>query len=187
MKPGLIGYVLVGVALFVFWIFAAMLPHYREYNSFEVKVDEAKLRLADYQETIRRLPEYVRTQSELSKRKAELNSSLYTKENILSLFEELYLMADKQRVAIVEITPPLEELLQINRIIPDSIGLMFLNLTIKVEGDFRDFGRFIASLEEEPFYRGPNNCSAIGSNDPRIDIQYIIGFKSLLGSLKEGA
>jgi hypothetical protein len=187
LKKNLIGYILVGVAMLIIWFFMALMPHYRQYNQTKLQINEAQLKLIDYQETIRMLPEYVKTQNELARKKAELTSSLYTKENILNLFEKLYLIADKQKVSIVEITPPIEELLQINRIVPDSLGLLFLNISLRIEGDFRDFGRFVSKLEEETFYRGPNNCSVIGTNDPRFDIQYVIGFKSLLGSLKEGA
>jgi hypothetical protein len=186
LKSHLSIYIVTGLVLVAAWVFIALIPHYRQFTLVEIQIKDARQKLSDFQETIKLLPEFVKMRNELAKRKNELNSNLYTKENILSLFEKFYLMADKYRVNIVEITPPIEELLQINRIVPDSVGLMFLNITIRVEGDYRDFGRFIGGLEGEPFYRGPNSCSVVGTNDRRYNTQYIIGFKSLLGSLRDG-
>lgn len=184
MKSQLAIYSLVGVILVVTWIFVALLPYYREYSAVETQILEAQQKLVDFQQTILFLPEYVKTRNELARKKAELNSSLYTKENILSLFEKFYVLADKNQVNIVEITPPIEELLQINRIIPDSIGLMFLNISLRIEGDYQDFGKFVSAMEREPFYRGPNHCNIIGTYDRNLKVQYHVGFKSLLGSLK---
>ena len=185
MKSHLTLYSAAGTMMIFVWIFAALLPHLREYKTNDNQIQEASLKLVDFQETIRLLPEYVKTRNELAKKKAELNSSLYTKENILSLFEKFYAMADNHRVDIVEITPPVEELLQINRIVPDSVGLMFLNIGLRIEGDFEDIGKFVSALEGETFYRGPNHCNIVGTFDRKIKVQYHVGFKSLLGSLKD--
>jgi hypothetical protein len=174
-----------GALMIIVWVLAALIPHLGEYQSLNNQIQEASLKLVDFQQTIRLLPEYVKTRNELARKKAELNSSLYTKENILSLFAKFYALADKNRVDIVEITPPVEELLQINRIVPDSVGLMFLNIGLRIEGDYRDFGQFVSALENETFYRGPNHCNIIGTFDRRIKVQYHVGFKSLLGSLKD--
>lgn len=185
MKSRLAIYIVVGLAVIAVWIFAALMPHYRAYSSIDSQIFEAQRKLVDFRQTILLLPEYVKTRNELAQRKAALNSSLYTKENILSLFEKFYLLADKYRVTIEEITPPIEELLQINRILPDSTGLMFLNISLRVQGNYQDFGRFVSAIEAEPFYRGPNNCNIIGTLDRHADVQYFLGFKSLLGSLKD--
>ena len=178
-------YVVLGVGLVGVWLFAALLPYFGKSRAIDYQMMEAEQKLADFRQTIQILPEFVKTRNELAQRKAELNSSLYTKDNILSLFEKFYVLADKNQVQIVEITPPLEELLQINRILPDSMGLIFLNISLRVEGHYQDFGRLVSALEEEPFYRGPNHCNIVGTYDRRLDIQYHIGFKSLLGSLKD--
>ncbi len=185
MNKQLTIYSVLGAGLVAAWFLLALLPYYSKHRLIDNQVTEAKQKLADYRNTILLLPEFVKTRNELAQKKAELNSSLYTKENILNLFEKFYLLADQNHVRIVEITPPLEELLQINRIIPDSIGLMFLNITLRIEGGYQDFGRLVSALEVEPFYRGPNHCSIVGTYDRRLAIQYHIGFKSLLGSLKD--
>jgi len=184
LKSNLAIYALVGVVLVVAWIFLALLPHFQEYNTAKIQIADANQKLADFQQTILLLPDFVNTRNELARRKAALNSSLYTKENILSLFEKFYLLADKNQVEIIEITPPIEELLQINRITPDSIGLMFLNISLRIEGAYKDFGKFVSTLENEAFYRGPNHCNVVGTYDRRFNVQYHFGFKSLLGSLK---
>lgn len=178
-------YSVIAIALLAVWFFVGLLPYYNESSVIDNQSNEAKQKLTEFRQTILLLPEFVKTRTELAKRKDELNSSLYTKDNILNLFEKFYLLADKNQVQIVEITPPLEELLQFNRIQPDSMGLLFLNISLRVEGDYQNFGRLVSALEEEPFYRGPNHCNILGTYDRRSDIQYHIGFKSLLGSLKD--
>jgi len=178
-------HLVLGVVLLGAWFFAALLPYFAKYSAVGNQVIEAEQKLADFQQTILFLPDFVKTRNELAQRKAELNSSLYTKDNIVSLFEKFYLLADKNHVQIVEITPPLEELLQINRILPDSVGLIFLNISLRIEGNYQDFGRLVSALEEEPFYRGPNHCNIVGTYDRHLEIQYHFGFKSLLWSLKE--
>lgn len=185
MKSQFSAYVVVSVVLVVVWFFVALIPHSSRYSMVRNEINLSKQKLKDFQETIKLLPQYVKTRNELARQKAELNSSLYTKENLLSLFENFYALAKTHKVGIVEITPPIEELLQINRIVPDSVGLMFLNVTLRIEGDYRNFGRFVSALEEEPFYRGPNVCQVTGTNDRRYNVQYLVGFKSLLGSLKD--
>ncbi len=185
MKSHLLIYSLIGVISIIAWVFLALIPNYGKYNAVASEIYIAEQKLADFHQTILLLPEFIKTRNELAQRKAALNSSLYTKENILSLFEKLYLLADKNQVEIVEVTPPIEELLQINRITPDSIGLMFLNIALRIEGNYEDYGKFVSAIESEPFYRGPNHCNITSTYDRRLDVQYHIGFKSLLGSLKD--
>ena len=185
MNKQLAIYSVLGIVMLAVWFFAGLLPYSNQYLVIDNQATEAKHNLADFQQTILILPEFVNTRNELAERKAELNSSLYTKDNLINLFEKFYLLADKNQVQIVEITPPLEELLRFNRILPDSMGLMFLNISLRVDGNYQDFGRLVSALEEEPFYRGPNHCNIVGTYDRRLNIQYHFGFKSLLGSLKD--
>ena len=187
MKSQFTGYVLAGIAMIVIWFFVAFQPHMKEYNKTVTHIEESRIKLVDFKKTILLLPQIVKTRDELAARKEQLNSSLYSKENILSLFKSFYSLADKHKVKIIEITPPIEELLKINRAAPDSSQLMFLNISLRIEGKYGDFGRLVASLEEEEFYRGPNHCNIVATYDRKSNTQYHLGFKSLLGSLKDGA
>lgn len=185
MKSQLTGYVIAACAMIGLWFLFAFQPHFKDYNEITYKIDEAKQKLGDFEKTILLLPEIVKKRDELAQRKEQISSSLYTKENILSLFDKFYSLARTHKVEIVEVTPPIEELLRINRVSPDSSQLMFLNISLRIEGDYRDFGRFVASLEKEEFYRGPNHCNIVATNDRHDPIQYHLGFKSLLGSLRD--
>lgn len=185
MRSKLTGYFIGGFAMIVIWMLAIFQPTYKEYKETATQVSEAEQKLQDFQSTIMLLPQMVKTREELSKRKERINSSLYTKENIISLFKSFTSLAKQNKVDIVEITPPIEELLKINRVTPDSSQLMFLNISLRIEGDYRDFGRFVSSLEQQEYYRGPNHCNIVSTYDRRSPIQYHLGFKSLLGSLKD--
>ena len=187
MKSRLIGYTLFAVALLILCTFLVFLPQHLLYLETSSKIIQAEKSLVDFERTILLLPSYIKTHQNLTKKIDSLNSSLYTKENILNLFDQFYSIANKNKMKIIEITPPVEELLRINRINPDSTKFMILNVSIKVNGSFTNFGRFVSSMEEALFFRGSNHCSIFSSYDWKRPVLYDFGIRSLLGSLKDGA
>ena len=184
MKSRLIGYTFFAVAMLILWTFLLFVPQHTLYLETSLKIIQAEHNLADFEKTVLLLPSYIKTHEYLTKKIESLNSSLYTKENILNLFEQFYSIAGKNKMKIVEITPPVEELLRINRINPDSAKLMILNVSIKAIGSYRNFGNFVSSMEEALFFRGSNYCSIISTLNRKSPVLYDFGFRSLLGSLK---
>lgn len=187
MKSRLIGYTFFAVAMLILWTFLIFVPQHTLYLETSSKIIQAEKSLADFEKTVLLLPSYVRTHEDLTKKIESLNSSLYTKENILNLFDQFYSIAGQNKMKIVEITPPVEELLRINRINPDSSKLMILNVSIKVNGSYTNFGRFVSSMEEALFFRGSNYCSIFSTLNWNRPVLYDFGFRSLLGSLKDEA
>lgn len=185
MKSRLVGYPIFGVAMLILWTILVFVPQRNQYLQTSTKIAQAERSLADFERTVMLLPDFVKTHRNLTRKIDSLNSSLYTKENILNLFDQFYQIAGKNRMKIVEITPPVEELLRINRVNPDSTKLMILNVSIKVHGAYNDFGRFVSSMEEADFFRGSNFCSIFGTYNWKRPVLYNFGFKSLLGSLRD--
>lgn len=184
LKSRLIGYTFFAVAMLILWTFLIFVPQHTLYLKTSYEIIQAEKNLADFEKTVLLLPSFVKTHEALTKKIENLNSSLYTKENILNLFEQFYSIAGKNKMKIVEITPPVEELLRINRINPDSTKLMILNVSIKVNGAYSNFGKFVSSMEEALFFRGSNYCSIISTLKLKSPVLYDFGFRSLLGSLK---
>ena len=184
MNSRLIGYSSFAAAMIILWTFLVFVPQHTLYLETTSNIIQAEKNLADFEKTVLLLPAYVKTHEDLTKKIESLNSSLYTKENILNLFDQFYTIASKNKMKIVEITPPVEELLRINRVDPDSTKLMILNVSIKVNGAYRNFGRFVSSMEEALFFRGTNHCSIFSTYNKKSPVLYDFGFRSLLGSLK---
>jgi len=126
LKSRLIVYISFAVAMLILWTFLVFVPQHTLYQETSSIIIQAEKNLADFKRTVLLLPSYVKTHHDLTKKIKSLNSSLYTKENILNLFDQFYSIAGKNKIKIVEITPPVEELLRINRINPDSAKLMIL-------------------------------------------------------------
>ena len=177
----------ITVALMGLWFFGAFVPFQKGYEQATLEIAQAESQLADFQKTISELPVYIEKHKNLLSQRDDLNSKLYSKKDVLRLFEALHHEAFIKNVLITEITPPIEELLYLNTIIPDSSQPQFLNIGLKMEGDFIGFGKFIEEIEHAEYFRGINLCKVYGHSDDKTKITMHLGFKALLGSLREDA
>ena len=185
MKKMTITYVAMAIALCAIWFFAAYVPYHKEQEKTSTDIAEAEKQLADFQRTISELPKYIERQKNLLTLRHDMNSKLYSKKDVLKLFETLRNEADLKRVDITEITPPIEELLYLNAIIPDSSKPQFLNIGLSLEGDFISFGKFIEQMEHAEYFRGINRCKMFGHADDKTKVTMHFGFKALLCNLRD--
>lgn len=177
----------IGLTLVVAWFFAIYAPFQKQHQQMAAEIAQAESQLADFQATISELPNFIERHLDLLNQRNDLNSRLYTKKDVLQLFEELESEALDKHVIVTEITPPIEELLYLNTIIPDSGTPQFLNIGLKLEGDFIGFGRFIRDIEQADYFRGINMCKMYGHSDDKTKITMQFDFKALLGSLRDKA
>ena len=184
MSRAYLFYAGITLALAGLWFFGAFVPFQKEYDQARVEITQAEAQLTDFQRTIAELPAHIARHQNLLNQRDDLNSKLYTKKDVLRLFDALKFEAYKKNVQITEITPPIEELLYLNSIIPDSSKPQFLNIGLKMEGDFIGFGKFIEEIEHAEYFRGINQCKVYGHADDKTRITMHIGFKALLGSLR---
>lgn len=185
MSRRLVAYSLAGAAMTALWLFLIYLPAERERASLRSAIAQADWQLQDFQRVIRELPAYAETSRELARRKERLNSSLYAKEDILNLFRRIGAEASSHNLRLLDISPPVDELLALNRASPDRDEPQFLNITVGLRGRYLDFGRFVEDLEKAPFFRGENSCWLRGDQTPRPEIDLTISFKALIGSGEE--
>ena len=87
-------------------------------------------------------------------------------------------------VQVVEITPPVEELLELNRVLPDSTKPQFLTIGVRLSGDFIKFGQYVREIEEAPYFRGLQRCTIIGNREKNENQQLYVSFKALLGNFR---
>lgn len=187
MKKLIAIYSAIGIAIGAVWFFTAFVPYHQEKLAADVRIAEAQQQLNDFQATIADLPRIMNERKSLITRKNDMNSKLYTKEDVLKLFEALDKEALRWDLKITEITPPIEELLYLNSIVADSSLPQFLNIGVSVEGDYVNFGRLITRIEAAEYFRGINSCKMFGHADDHTKITLQLGFKALLGSLKDKA
>lgn len=171
----------------VLWCFLIYQPVTRQTETYRQRLAEADQQLADFEQTILDLPRYLDTRKRLERFRESLNSRLYAKGDILQLFGRLNMEAEQRALNVVEITPPLAELMELNRSGSGAPNPEFINITLEMEGGFIDFARYVRYVEQADFCHGLNLCE-IASDDDRSGIARLrLGFKALLGYSQEGA
>ena len=187
MKSRLMIYYTLAIAVTCLWFFFAYSPAAQKRREVLIQTGTMELQIADFNRTMIELNNFLKTSSDLESHKSELSSQLYSKKDILKLFDELYKDARIHRMSIIEIIPPLEELLELNQSVTDPNEPLFINLTLILEGNYVNFGKFVSRLEKAPYFRGGNLCRISSPRENPTKIKLKIGFKALLGNLEEGA
>jgi Tfp pilus assembly protein PilO len=185
MIKRLVIYVTVGLVLGAVWMFVLHRPLVERRSLVAEQTRHAEAQLADYVHTIAQLPKYLQTSEALGAQRNELNSSLYAKDDILKLLDRISGVAAAHNLAVLEITPPVADLIQINTLSDLSNEPQYLDLTVDIRGQYADFGRFVSFLEKEPYFRSINDCSIRGGQTIQQELDFSIGFKALLGTSKE--
>jgi len=187
MKRRVILYSFAAVALALAWLLLIYSPTASRKQALDAQISEAEQQLVDFNRTMEELPRYLQTSSNLARFKDELNSSLYAKNDILELLEQITQDAVDNGLAVVEISPPVTELLELNRATDLESEPQFLNITLSLSGQYLDFGRYISQLEATPYFRRINSCTARGGRQPEPQVSFTLSFKALIGAPRESA
>ena len=182
MKRSLCIYSGIAVAMLAAWYLLLFIPMNVERASVQLRAEEARRQLVEYQRIMVQLPMYLETYSKLEKARVDLNDGLYARDQILELFALLAEQAERRSLKIIEITPSVEELLLLNSILPGSEQPPFLNLTVKLQGSYVDFGKYVQLIEGTEFYRGINRCLITTAVDETAPTTCTISFQVLLGN-----
>jgi Tfp pilus assembly protein PilO len=175
-------YWLIGsIVAAVLWYLFAYQPAAQQIDRHESRIAEAEAQLADFEQTILDLPQYLDTKNRLERFRQSLNSRLYAKGDILKLFRKLNLEAEQRSLDVIEITPPLLDLLELNAGNPGLPDPEFINITLDLEGGYVDFGRFVRFIEQADFCHGLNVCEIATADESAGRARLRLGFKALLG------
>jgi hypothetical protein len=182
VKRSLCIYSGIGLTMLVGWYLLLFIPLTSARTTVQLRAKQAGQQLVGFQQTMIQLPMYLETQNNLMKARVDLNDGLYARDQIIHLFDLLTEQAKRRGLRVVEISPPVEELLLLNSILPGSDQPPFLNLTVTVVGGYVDFGKYVQSIEVAEFYRGINRCLITATADEAAPTTCTISFRALLGS-----
>jgi Tfp pilus assembly protein PilO len=177
-----IAYLGAGVAILCIWQFLVHEYLSRDHALVLEQTTEAEAQLADFRMTVAQLPDFLARSKSLEASMLDLQSSLYAKGDILRLLGKIDDQARAHGLKINEITPPVGELLALNSAANNPSEPQFLNITLRLEGDYVGFGKFVTDLEQAKYFRGINACRINGSPSQNVKIDFSVGFRALLGS-----
>ncbi|MCD6250163.1 MAG: hypothetical protein J7J98_07540 [candidate division Zixibacteria bacterium] len=176
---------IASVALIVVWYFAVFTPMSAKLESVRQTTVDTERRLEDYNRTGLELPKFLEANKNLEFLRSELNSSLFAKSDILDLFRQLSQDAQEYGLELVELSPPVSELLKLNRQAIEDNEPQFLNVQLDLKGQYIAFGKFVEHLETQPYFRSINNCMIRGTQESRPTVDMTVAFRALLGSIEE--
>lgn len=181
-----IGYYVVGaLVLAALWYVVAYRPGSRKLQAIHEDTIATERKLAEYHKIVNELPSILEADRKLQAERRLLNSSLYAKGDVLALFQQLTQDAAAYDLNLVQISPPISELLELNRQATADNNPLFLNVTVDFEGQYLKFGRFCGNLETKPYFRAVRSCQMRSRPaSPTVDLS--LSFKALLGTT-EGA
>ena len=180
-------YMLVCGALVAVWYFLGYRPLSSKQTELENRMAQARGELTDFRTTVASFPDELKTRQQLEATRRELNSALIAKQDILMLFRELETQAEARDLEITEITPPLEELLELNSIATSTDHPEFISIAVRMIGGYEDFGKYVAHIEQSSFFRGISECM-VGMGAPdQAGLSMHLRFKALLGNLQEAS
>lgn len=176
----------IALGMITGWYYFAYTPTHRELSVIHEQITASQTVLTDFQTTIAQLPDMITASNDMSARKQRQASVLFGKNEILRLIERIRAQAASERLVITEIEPPISELLSLQTAAAVPGEPLFLNITVRLRGDYVGFGRFVEQIEKLPYFRGINLCSIQGPPDQSTPIVYTLGFKALLGEGNRG-
>jgi hypothetical protein len=167
------------------WAVFMALPQQREKGHIKKQLTTSESQLSDYNKIMREFSATFKAYEQLLQRKEHLISKLFSKDDVLRLLDELNRLSSKYNIEIAELSPSVEELIALNKVLPRDGQPLELDIVVKMRGGFQNIGRFINIIEQENFYKGLNFCHIHnqGIGDPRSFASY--GFKAMLGTIKE--
>ena len=177
----------VGLIMIAVWAWLLLIPHLQKRQEIRKTTAARQTELAEVSRFTLQMPSFLEAQERLESQRIDLESKLFAKAEILHLFQDLKKGAQQERLTLLEITPPVEELLHLQEVRSDTLRPAFLNLSVTVEGDYLSFGRFVQALEAADYTREINRCIITGSPDGSRPLQCMLSFKALLGSHQEAS
>lgn len=185
MKKRYIITIAVVCPLFVLWLVFLMVPQKKSDILIEKSLAESENRVAQYQTIMYEFPGYFENRRQLFEKKKHLLSKLYSKDDLVKLFDRFEEKTKGHQLTILEITPSVAELLKLNHLLLKENKPQILKIEIRMRAGLADVGRFIEEIEKEDFYFGLNFCQIINSpaGDELSEIRF--GFNAILGTIRD--
>ncbi|MDZ4722383.1 MAG: hypothetical protein SGI97_00505 [candidate division Zixibacteria bacterium] len=187
MKTRLTLFLGITLGLIAAWYLFLFAPAMNNQSALLAQVAQTESELARLNQTMLEIPTYLEKRNNLLNSRIVLNSKLFGKAEILSMLGDIRACARDAGIKIVDITPPVSELLAIQQdVSSDSLIPLFINLGLQLNGDFFRLGRFVEQIEQSPFFRTANSCGIVQSPQSEHDLNMAISMRVILAG-KEAA
>ncbi len=177
-------YVITAVAalsISLFWFLLLFSPLVQKQKKIAASLADTEGKLTDFRKILREFPERFKTEKEILQKRQIYISQLYSKEDLIALFENIRMKAARYNLSLLEISPSVEELLALNKQTPNNDQPQLLNIMVRLSGYFRNLGEFVGEMQKERFYQGVNFSKITGAADGIAPPQMALGFKAFLG------
>jgi len=162
-----------------------IIPQIEKTEETQNKLAESDAKIAEYMKTMVEFPGFFKTQQELFRKKNSLISRLYSKDDLIKLFDRIEKLSLSYNLTVIEISPSVEELLRLNSRLLDSDKPQPLDIIVRFRGDLQNSGKYIADIENEDFFNGVNLCRIYNHIDNQKESEVNFGFKAILGTIKD--
>jgi len=185
MKQRHVIFISIFVLLIASWYVLLVIPTKQELSKLQSSLYDANAQITDFHKIMMIAPEFYKNHENIKRQKLQLSSQLYSKKNLLSLFDELEDRAKTNNLEVIEFTPSVEELLRINHLLPEDNKPQTLNMVITLKGRLYDIGNFVKGVETENFYQGVDFCRILNTVDGQVNSNFVYGFKAVLGAIRK--
>ncbi len=174
----------MSIVVVVLWLMFLYVPEKNRQRLTAAQIAEAQAQLTDFQNTTNQLPLLLKAREQLDTTLQELNSKLYAKRDLIRLFDQLKTDAAFHNLRLQEISPSVAELLNANNAARGDSVPQFLNITLRMSGDYLSFGHYIEWLEHAGYFHGFNRCHA-AAGDKNAPAVFVVGVSALLAGMPE--
>ncbi|PWB76453.1 hypothetical protein C3F09_00345 [candidate division GN15 bacterium] len=180
MKLRITLFVIAGAGIVFLWYLFLISPAHRAQARLQADLTATQIQLEDFQATLNQLPVYLQTRDGINRKIGEINSRLFSRQEMLDLFDQVERMARNEGLAVTELAPHLEELLVLAQTPPTPGQPQTMMLDIRMLGDYLSFGQFIESLEKQAYFKMIDKCLISDSPDLSGRLLFDLQFKALL-------
>src|SRR5512138_3324570 len=158
-------YVIGAMGLAIVWYIFLISPAHQRQDQLAADIQSTQVQLEDFQATLNQLPVFLQTRDGLNRRIDEINSRLYSRQEMLDLFDHVEELAKEQGLFVRELAPRIEELLMLAQTKPRPGEPQSLGLSLRLSGDYLAFGQFVEHLEKQAYFKSVDKCLISDSPD----------------------
>ncbi len=180
MKLRIALFTFAGISIVTLWYLFLISPAHTVQAKLQSDLTATQVQLEDFQATLNQLPVYLQTRDGINREISVINSRLFSRQEMLGLFDHVEQLAKEQGLSVTEVAPHIEELLALAQSAPSPGQPQTLNLDIRLIGDYLSFGQFVELLEKQAYFKAVDKCLISDSPDLSGRLLFDLRFKALL-------
>lgn len=173
-------YVAAGAGIALAWYFFLITPAHHVQAQLQADLTATQIQMEDFQATLNQLPVFLQTRDGINRKIADINARLYSRQEMLDLFDHVEQLANRQGLFVSELAPHIEELLVLAQTPPAPGQPQIMSLTVRLTGEYLSFGQFIQTLEKQAYFKAVDKCLISDSPDQSGKLLFDLHFKALL-------